>query len=399
MDLTAVFGLAVAVITLFMNDKVHNFLRLAAARAMRVMNLRVASCASVTWDALPEIAAQHICTVLCGCPYPGLRRICRGNAFLSSFAALLATQQKRFDKPLSLDLLQEYFRTDAKTLFLCFMASIEAGKDRAWTHWVEQDYIEFRCGASSLTLMRKGNVYKGEMNIIGSPSLHRPRRTKLQYERIFIHHYPPWYRETVINTANVTFAFPNLLHGNLKRSGWILAIGLGDIKTPTKFFSTNFGDFAEIGGGKFRWGEGTYMTSCKHLQTTIQDRIGGKFPKNEVVEAAVKAIKGMTKHHSASGLWQLLEDTPLENAQYIGALTGALDRTQIEFALSIFNNWSAVSIYEVERLRPILLAVLAGAVRGLSRVFEYLNDYGGTQVKGDFKELLNRNPVVYISNK
>jgi hypothetical protein len=58
---------------------------------------------------------------------------------------------------------------------------------------------------------------------------------------------PPWFEETVTNSAGVTFKFPSLLNGNLKRVGWIVAVGLGDID-PLPYFTTAFGDFEELGG-------------------------------------------------------------------------------------------------------------------------------------------------------
>ena len=309
MDWITALGLVVAVITLFMNDDLHNLLQPVAAMALRIINLRIASCASATWNDLPDETVLHNCIAPCTmCSYPGLRSICRGNTFLPSFVAFLSTQQTRFNKPDSLDLLQQYFRTDARTLFWCFMASITQRNSRMWTYWAEGNYIEFRCRMSYLKLKENGKVYEGEMATAGQPLPYpRHRRTKLQYEQIFIHHYPPWFTETVTNTAKVTFVFPSLRSANIERSGWILATGLGDIMAPTPFFSMGLGDFLEKDGHRGRWGNGTNMESCRHFQTTIEDRIVGRFPEDKVVQAAVKAIEGMRRDHSASGVWQLLD--------------------------------------------------------------------------------------------
>lgn len=104
------------------------------------------------------------------------------------------------------------------------------------------------------------------------------------------------------------------------------------------------------------------MTACKHLCNTVEDRIGGKFPQNKAVESAVISITGMMPYQSASCVAELLHNTPLHNANFSRALTAELDRTQIEFAISIFNNWAAVSTCEIKRLGPPIPAVLAGGL-------------------------------------
>lgn len=75
-------------------------------------------------------------------------------------------------------------------------------------------------------------------------------------------------------------------------------------------------------------------------------------------------------------LTQLLSNTPHDDADFSGRLALEVEKTQIELVLSFCNNWAAVSTCEIERLRPALSAVLAGAITGVSGVFSYLNSVG-----------------------
>ncbi|RFU81529.1 hypothetical protein TARUN_688 [Trichoderma arundinaceum] len=264
-----------------------------------------------------------------------------------------------------------------------------------WSYSSYTNGVEFRHGKSFLQLSQKGDVYEGKIVIQPSAYAAMNRRTKLEFELILMNGYPPWFKETVTNTASITFSFPRLLDGNLKRSGWIVAVGLGDIDDPLPYFSTRFGNFREPEGNHRGGGKGVYWLACKHLQDAVGDGFGKRFPKDTVVQAARRAIDAMMEEHSAEKVGDLLRDSPLENADMPGKLTGQLDKADIELAIDIFNDWPKFDDAQLERLRPILVAVLAGAVRGLARMFQHLNVHS-FQVHGRFEGILQMNPAVYV---
>jgi hypothetical protein len=109
----------------------------------------------------------------------------------------------------------------------------------------------------------------------------------------------------------------------------------------------------------------------------------------------MKAIDGMMEYHTASNIVGLLWNTPLEDAEKPSAYASQLDKSQVEFAIEVFNHRDDVTLDEVKTLRPILDAMLAGAVRDLAMVFQHLNDCS-FQIRGNFEALLDSNPVVYL---
>ncbi len=80
-----------------------------------------------------------------------------------------------------------------------------------------------------------------------------------------------------------------------------------------------------------------------------------------------------------------------------GVYASQLDKSQVESAIEIFNRRGDLTPDEVKTLRPILQAVLAGAVRGLAMVFQHLNDCS-FQIRGNFEALLDSNPSCIFEN-
>ena len=400
----SLLSLVIAAIAYFTSETFRELLRSGAAKSMRILHLKTSSCASTVWDDLQGQITMHKCNE--SLPYRPYRGCTLQHAqgadsleeFLSYFNALRPTQpSRRFYKPYSLDLRRGYFRTDARTLFVCLMASIENSiiHCHKWSYCHKADSVEFRFGQSFLILRLKGNVFEAQISVSCSNCATVNRRTKYEYEQILIHGYPPWFKETVTNSVGVTFSFPSLLNGNLRRGGWIVAVGLGDICDPLPYFTTAFGDFRELGQHHHRGGIGPYWKACNYLKYVVDIRFGTQFPENRIVQAAMKAINGMMEDHTASKTAGLLRNTPLENAEQEGVFASQLDKSQVEFAIKVFNHRNEFTATELKTLQPILRAVLAGAVRGLDMVFAHLNDCS-FQIRGDFEAFLDRNPEVYL---
>jgi hypothetical protein len=107
--------------------------------------------------------------------------------FLLYFNALRLSQtSKRLDKPVSLDLKREYFRTNVRTLFVCFVASIEnpISPRRKWGYFEDGESKEFRFGQSFFGLTRKGNALEAQINVSCSECATVNQRTKHEYEQI-----------------------------------------------------------------------------------------------------------------------------------------------------------------------------------------------------------------------
>jgi hypothetical protein len=108
-------------------------------------------------------------------------------------ALRLCQTSKRLNKPVSLDLKREYFRTDVRTMFVCFVASIEnpTSPPRKWSYFEDGESKEFRFGQLFLVLTRKGNALEAQINVSCSICVTVHQRTKYEYEQILQYGYPP----------------------------------------------------------------------------------------------------------------------------------------------------------------------------------------------------------------
>jgi hypothetical protein len=213
---------------------------------------------------------------------------------------------------------------------------------------------------------------------------------------IICHGYPPWFRKTVTNVANVEFDFPSLLDGNLRRGGWILVVGLGDLK-PLPYFSRLFGEFEDYQGRHHRGGKDLYWSACRYFQDVINTRfLISTFPNDkELLDAAHKVVEDAVKNHNGSITSSIVHGTPLKGATRDGMYAAWLEKSDVEFTINIFNHRGKLTIEEVERLQPMLRAVLAVVVRGIHHVFSYLND-SSFQLHRNIETLVESNSDVYI---
>ncbi|OQD98923.1 hypothetical protein PENSOL_c008G03731 [Penicillium solitum] len=184
----------------------------------------------------------------------------------------------------------------------------------------------------------------------------------------------------------------------MARAGWIIAIGLGDAMA-LPYFATSFGDFQPLSPISHHRGpgQGSYWKGCQYLLKFINGQIREAFPDDphkELVQVTNKAIEGMLKDHTGSAISRFINNTPLDNAVCKGKYTDGLGVSDIEFAIDVFN-----SLYlerpHIDRLRGILLPVLAGSIRGLHKVLQHLNTHS-FQLRGEFNDLVVENDPVFL---
>jgi hypothetical protein len=144
----------------------------------------------------------------------------------------------------------------------------------------------------------------------------------------------------------VTFQFPSLDEGNLKRAGWIVAIGLRDLDDPLPYFSTKLGQFDRYGDALYRHhrgGTGAYYSASIYLQEVIRDQFTlDAFPDPEdqnIIATALKEVEDMISHYSASGAGKFLRQCPqLAGAYNDGAFAEQLNSSETALAIDLFNH-------------------------------------------------------------
>lgn len=282
-------------------------------------------------------------------------------------------------RPVGLDLMQTYFSTDFKTVLMCFISTIE-GRNLPHCTWkyhydsFSNSYV-FEFGKSFLKLKRRDNYFEARIHAPCEDCNIVARRTKVELELIVMSGYPPWYQNSMKNEHGVAFTFPQLDNRSIARAGWIVAIGLGDAST-LPYFATSFGDFEPLFTGSHHRGpgRGSYWRACRYLLEFISDQLEKVFPDDKRVRLTRQAVDRMLEKHTGSGISSLLDNTPLEGAMLKGRYTDGLNASDIDFAISIFNNLE-LGRPHIDRLKGIILPVLAAANKGLYNVLQHLNTH------------------------
>jgi hypothetical protein len=331
----------------------------------------------------------------------------RGNcwkSFPDIFNVLKMPVPSRLPKDLTrLPLKKDYFLTDAQTIFICLLGvgvkplhfSEDNGSGGQTCQWDSRICVTFR---------RQKNLCLAHIQFFQFNPYHPYyRRTIGEYRRIIVDGYPPWYQKKVTNTAKVTFEFPSLEKGNLKRAGWIVAIGLGDLDDPLPYFSTKLGRFDQYGDGLYRHhrgGTGVYYSAFKYLQEVIRDRFtldAFLDPEGQnIIATARKEVEDMITHHSASGAGKFLCQCPqLAGAYNDGAFAEQLNSSETARAIELFNNKRLLDADEISFMKRKLKPIIAGALRGLRSLFVYFNDCG-SQIPAGVQKMIDDNPKIYL---
>jgi hypothetical protein len=403
----ALGSLIIAVIALLISREfpMTLLMKTIIATCLRWFCFESALCDSAVWDDLPD--AYFHSHQNCASDLPGgelFRKLPyshRTENFLEYFSNLIACGKKRaVKKPQDLDLMRKYFHTDVKTLLMCFMSTIDDKGAWLFNHDASSNSYTFMFSKfgkpSFLALKRHSNYFEADIHAPCRDCHIVNRRTKTELERIIVSGAPPWYQQILQNKHHVAFRFPEPNDRSMARAGWIVAIGLGDANA-LPYFGTSFGNFRSLSPSSHHRGPSkgsSYWQGCQYLQGFICDQIGKQFPENELVQVTNQAIRGMLDDHTGSGISRFLNHTPLENAVCSGRYTEGLDASDIEFAINVFNSLYLAES-DIQRLRGIMLPVLAGSIRGLHRVLQYLNSRS-FQLRGDFNDLVVQNSPVFL---
>lgn len=403
----ALGSVVVAIIALIISrePRLTMLMRTVIATCLQWLRPEWALCDSAVWDYLPNVCFHSHRNCSPNAPghelFSKLSDTHSTENFFQYFSTLNAYQKKRVvKKPHNLDLMRKYFHTDVKTLLMCCMSTIDSTCIWQFYHDAYSNSYTFMFGKSFLVLKRHANYFEADVHAPCWNCDIVTRRTNIELERIILSGAPPWYQETLENKYGVTFSFPEPNARNMARAGWIIAIGLGDA-TALPYFATSFGDFRPL-SPRFHHrgpGKGSYWEGCQYLQRFVYGQIGKAFrnlPENELVQDTNRALKAMLKAHTGTNTSELLKGTRLEGANLKGQYTARLDASDIEFAIDMFNSLD-LNDSDTERLRGIILPILAGSLRGLHKVLQHLKS-GSFQLRGNFNDVVVKNFPVFLGH-
>jgi hypothetical protein len=302
-----------------------------------------------------------------------------------------------------LPLKKDYFLTDAQTIFICLLGvgvkplhfSEDNGTGVQTCRWDSRICATFR---------RQNSFCFAHVQFFQFNPYHLYYRRNIgEYRRIIVHGYPPWYQTKVTNTAKVMFEVPSLEKGNLKRAGWIVAIGLGDLDDPLPYFSTKLGRFDEYGDASYRHhrgGTGAYYCAFTYLQEVIRERFtldAFTDPEDQnIVATAGKEIEDMIRHDSASGAGKFLRQCPqLAGASNDGTFAEQLSSSETALAIELFNHKRPLDAGQISFVKHKIKPIIAGALRGLKSLFVYFNDCD-IQIPAGVQKMIDDNPQIYL---
>jgi hypothetical protein len=84
----------------------------------------------------------------------------------------------------------------------------------------------------------------------------------------------------------------------------------------------------------------------------------------------------MNKQSSASGLPSILQNTALSDITVQDEYTGHLTYAQCDFIFKLFSSNDDINSSEIHILRTLIMAAVAAVVRGVWKVYAYLQNDG-----------------------
>ncbi|KAF2836482.1 hypothetical protein M501DRAFT_987212 [Patellaria atrata CBS 101060] len=293
------------------------------------------------------------------------------------------SKERKVVKPPELSLGNNYLLTDGDTL-LTFIALTASGH-RSFSSSIQGGFGEatftFRLGSGHARFQRFNSNSLGEPFLVGHlnysvSDLMEPivvtqaaNLTKADVLRI-VNGYPPFYKETFITHSGVPVDYPIKDPRDIQRAGWLIAVGL-DVREPLNVYNEH--------------SDKAYREACNRVLKTVTHVFQPSFSKDsdagKLCQLASSAIYWMNSNRSGSGVPKFLQDSPLVGCDGAGVAryTRHLRREECRFAINIFWKYSFVPLTDLERdrLEKILPAVLAAAICGVYRWWQYKNNTGG----------------------
>jgi hypothetical protein len=185
--------------------------------------------------------------------------------------------------------------------------------------------------------------------------------------------YPPWYRETFRTHDNLTLAFPIRDLRDVRRGGWIIAVGLMDVNLGTQTPLSLFYCEDEPDAPGFRNKGVIFRNAIARCLDHIRLKIQPHFPNDIEIPAAIEMLEYLLESGTNSGLAD--PQKLLYRNNRIPTLPN-LSHSDCKFIMDNFNEYKDLEPDEIDRYRGIMFDTMAAVVSGALEVVTYLKDVG-----------------------
>jgi hypothetical protein len=392
--------IAQALITVFMITIAPGITAAAVSAWWSIMTLipsKWTQCYSLTWKEISE-GDLHICEETC--PHA---TTADNSEFLSisTFFNNRNNHSNRRSKPQDLELGQEYFRTDTKTLraiLLLYPGVSEQEREPTQEYGVrstvkiEPSFKKIKTDNEPDGYILTASVFFRRCGLEVSGSLAALSVQKLEMDKFF-EGYPPWYRSHITLPNNQLISHPIRNPDDLARGGWIIAIGLRNIK-PISHHLMKF-TLDERGCRNYTAISDAFVR-MQHCAKLLGAKMKEAFPTedgHELYKALEEwLIDSQVYQARRSGMSRRDENIPkkltekfvtpespndrwFDPADPSPTSSNLLSTEQYELAMRLFSEYEPTKHVDVTNLRLITEIVIRSAMIGTYAVMKYMADY------------------------
>lgn len=373
--------LAIVMVPLVMSPSGARLLQLIASYSLGFIWPDIGWCDSFCWSDIQD-GLIHLCMANGQCttgnqsPPQGTKK-CWEQLFSTQFNRSWGARAKaRARKPTQLLFSGRYLLTDTRTLLTCLLLS--SGESSSCV--ISDDTYDFVLGKTKLEMFLCGDILCAHIH--GPSRACQKRMTKKECQNILLG-YPPCYRERVVTSQGHTFDYPDQMDGWMKRGGWIIVLGLGQV-FPLKVYVDRGMD---------------YRDACYRIRDICADDIQAAIPDRfkAGLRKPLEVVRKMCEQQSGSGIPNELKGTELNDACNYGMYTSGFTKEDCIFAVNLFNRKGPLTAQEIATLEPILDGVLAAAIRGMFHLLDYLKNVGGPMNRR-VELLFQKNQKVFLKD-
>lgn len=269
-------------------------------------------------------------------------------------------------KPWELDATKSFLRTDVHTVLAFILCSVGSRP----VSYCTMNETQMQFGDVDVRIDDSNGVLVAHIHQTTNLSLHH--LTKEAVTRI-ANGYPPFYREYIDLGEAGTLPFPIKVETDIKRGGWVIAVGLmaenvpgsGVLKeAPLTLFIDE--DNSEHASPNYRpFGKG-----IRRVHDVIAKSFVAAFPGEPRLQSVITLLDHVTKSSKRS----ITSLDLYELAQLSSKLKQegeTMTKNQCETVMDVFNSSNPLDSDKVELLGPILLVIMSVALEGVRRVILY----------------------------
>jgi hypothetical protein len=368
-----------AIVATYSLARGSSYIALAIRKLFRPQEFQ---CERLEWSDIPE-GILHQCTI----PKEHCEHVILAQKDTTEWEPVICTffqwiKRGNFvPKPAVLDLSVRYIRTDQRVLKTLLGLTSDV-HSRGYSN--ERGVLVFEGIGSVVTCYFKPrNASTSHQN----PPDVRLEVSKIEAEKI-IDGYPPWYCETLLLVNGDRIPHPIKSDDDVRRGGWIVAIGLSNtIPTARDFMTRGVRDQSQYSKAMAPGRPCITVNRAFARVAQCLSSAAAAFPQEPAVGHARRLLKDWIAEYShwgissLSGVFNICVKSPLYQLFPGGhwvqdkkrEYASVLSTHQCQMAMQAFSHLGAFSAEEKEALEPVILVVLRAVMVGCFAVLEFLS--------------------------